>query len=268
MDEQRIRELADYFTTGATPAGVAELPPPPAPAEGGQGEVGELTEEGKMALAARGELTTLGERIPDVSKGGTIERPGLPGGGAGEVGAVLPGQGMRDEDIKALADHFTRGQQPGGLGPLADVLFAATGPAGPALQTLANYVPAFRDFVKGNVAGGLENIITGAAAAARWPELGFQAAGVEEPGPLKFLSDRLKAVQEAGVPAIKEAAEAVLPTSQDLDQSPVGQIASGAGQLGSQIAFGLMGPGVLFPALGLQLAGQTFDEAKAHGADD
>jgi hypothetical protein len=94
-----------------------------------------------------------------------------------------------------------------------------------------------------------------------------KTAPVEENNALSFLSGKLRDVQEAER-AQKAHLQTLFPTTEDLDQSPVGQLASGAGQMSTQLPFMVAGPEVAAPAFMAQFAGQTYDEAKDKGADD
>lgn len=128
---------------------------------------------------------------------------------------------------------------------------------------------------KGNTSFFVTSMLGGQVAAlqARIEDAdGIIKSGAPRPappltGPLKWLDDKLRYVQELSI-AQKPAAQQALPTTEAFDQSVAGQLATGEGQLGGQLPFMFAAPEVRIPAFAAQFAGQAYDEARAKGADD
>jgi hypothetical protein len=299
IDDKTANALADYFSSSAGRTAVA-AEPPPGPEEGGQGEVGapipqtgpraptisdeqanalaDSIENRPMPLAAQVATTVAGgvfgpaaaelaSRFPllrEAIKGGAQVATGIAGGTASAVRGLVD---MFRSDLGTVPENNFVGK------PLAEVQAQRD-----ELQTQRDQLEqSFKEGIATGKMAGLQ----GTAAGIQISELQrkideangvlqsgqVKTAPVEETGPLKFLSDRLRQAQEAAAPA-KETIEQAFPTTQELDQSVVGQIARGAGQMGAQLPFMFAGPEVAAPAFAAQFAGSTYDEARAKGADD
>jgi hypothetical protein len=290
VDDKTANALADYFSS---PAGAATLEEP-TPAEGGQGEVG-------TPIAPKGP-TISDDQAKALADSIDQQKPGLlPSTALGlAAGPVAPALQWLMENVpqlrtltKAEATGYIDTAQGAAALTKAYTDFYRTTMETPSndfvgkpldeVRDQRNQLQAQRDQLETNFKGAMDTgKMGGLQATAASAEINeFQkkideanqvlqtgqvkARPTEETGPLKFLSDRLSQVQ-AAAEGVKPAIQQELPTSQEMDQSVLGQLAGGIGTMGSQLPFMLTGLGQLgFMA---QTAGSVYSDAKAKGADD